>query len=532
MRMVVRNMSNRLMRIIIVDDEPIICEGLQKTINWAMLGAEVAGIAYDGEEALRLAAALAPDIVLSDIRMDGMDGLELAERLRQVNPQLIVIMISGYEDFEYARRAVRIGVTDYLLKPVEIDELMGVVGRAIERIREQEKAGAPEEDLLWFLSAIDGKPTYTESPLQRRSGWENQAYRIIVSQIENYGNHYIDLPDDARKQLQGQWLQAIDGALHNGGLRALSAFAHPNLLFTLVAAPESDDEAEWEARLEQAMLAWQGEGVLYCALSPAYTKLGETAAICDKARQQLAYHVLRTGSVLSEQACRKLEAGRQQRRGLGIVPDWAARLSGMLFRQEREEANQLVRELFALMREHQLLLTEALSLLEEQVALLRQRLRHSGLPAELAAEQKLHIDLHIHNSFAAVEELVLTELAALSAAISSQAMNKFYWAVEKAIRYMEEHYGQDLKASEVAAWLNITPSHFSYIFKQNTGKNFKEYMNSLRIEHARRLLETTNDKVFEIADQVGYSEYKYFVSVFKAVTGLTPKEYRAMKAGQ
>lgn len=524
------------MRIIIVDDEPIICEGLQKTVDWAMLGAEAVGIAYDGEEALRLAAALKPDIVLSDIRMDGMDGLELAERLRQANPQLAIVMISGYEDFEYARRAMRIGVVDYLLKPVEIEELMSVVGRAIERIREREQAGAPEEELLWFLSAIDGKPSYAESPLQRRSGWENQAYRIVASQVEDYGKHYAGLPDEERQQLQDQWLQRIEGALHAGDVQAMSAFGHPNLLYTLVAAaPAACSEAEWEARLEQAMRTWQGAGALYCALTPAYTQLGETAAMCGKARQQLAYHVLLPGSVLSEQACRQLEAARQQRRAAGsagVAPDWAARLSGMLFRQESEEANQLVREWFAWMREQRLLLAEAISLLEEQVALLRQRLRQSGLPPELAADHKLHIDLHIHNSLDAVEQLVLAELNALAAAIGSQAMSKFYWAVEKAIRYMEEHYGEDLKASEVAAWLNITPSHFSYIFKQNTGKNFKEYMNGLRIEHARRLLETTNDKVFEIADQVGYSEYKYFVSVFKAVTGLTPKEYRAMKAGQ
>ena len=93
---------------------------------------------------------------------------------------------------------------------------------------------------------------------------------------------------------------------------------------------------------------------------------------------------------------------------------------------------------------------------------------------------------------------------------------------------MADHYLSDLKASEVAAYLKITPSYFSNIFKQSTGKSFSEYMNELRINEARKLLLTTQDKVFEIADRVGYKEYKYFVSVFKLYTGMTPKKYRVL----
>ncbi|MFC6332770.1 helix-turn-helix domain-containing protein [Paenibacillus septentrionalis] len=190
----------------------------------------------------------------------------------------------------------------------------------------------------------------------------------------------------------------------------------------------------------------------------------------------------------------------------------------------------MLKAFLAEMRQNRLLLPEMLSIYEEQMALLRQRLRSNALHIDQANERKHPIDLHHYNSYEAIEHQLLEELHDLLEAVGNQSVNKSYWIVEKAMKYIAEHYSEDMKASEVAEWLNITPNHFSYIFKQNTGKNFKEYMNDVRIGHAQRLLATTNDKVFEIADRVGYKEYKYFVSVFKSVTGMTPKEYRAIKA--
>lgn len=118
-------------KMLIVDDEAVICEGLRYTIDWTKLGVEVVGEAYDGKEALRLVEEHGVQLVLSDIRMDGMDGLELAKHLRQRHPAVQVVMISGYEDFEYARQAIRLGVEDYLLKPVDIEELSSVVKKSL-----------------------------------------------------------------------------------------------------------------------------------------------------------------------------------------------------------------------------------------------------------------------------------------------------------------------------------------------------------------------------------------------------------------
>lgn len=158
-------------------------------------------------------------------------------------------------------------------------------------------------------------------------------------------------------------------------------------------------------------------------------------------------------------------------------------------------------------------------------------MRRSGL-TELDDIHLASPDMNHFNSYGSLERLVRGHMREWLRFIERSGMDKSYWIIEKAKKYMVEHYRADLKASEVASWLKITPSYFSYIFKQSTGKGFTEYMNEMRMEQAKELLATTHDKVFEIADKVGYKEYKYFVSVFKTYTGMTPKEYRGLSAAR
>lgn len=522
--------SGESIRMIIVDDEPIICEGLRRTIDWSQLGVEVVDVAYDGEQALQLVQAEQVDLVLSDIRMDGMDGLELAEQLKELHPEINCIMISGYEDFEYARRAMRLGVSDYLLKPVDIEELKTVVSRVIEQIHERNESGSKEEDVLWLMQAIHSKADIEAAPLRRCSG-AGGVCRVIASQLTDYERYYGDMSADEARRLQEEWTAALQACFHSAGLLTINAYAHPNLLYMFVHdAHNSLNEQQWQELLEQVNTNWQHGGGLYIATSSAYTESEKTPDVCERVKQMLPYHVLHPGAILHEQRCQQLEQARGSYRSYSPPDDWASRLGSLLYRQEWTEAENMVRKLVAEMRTQQLLLPELLSIYEEQMALLRQRLRHNGLQLDQSNERQQALDLYQYNSYNAVEQMLLEELHMLLDAVGNHAANKSYWIVEKAMKYISEHYSEDIKASEVAQWLNITPNHFSYIFKQNTGKNFKEHMNDVRIGHAQRLLAATNDKVFEIADRVGYKEYKYFVSVFKSVTGMTPKEYRAIKA--
>lgn len=524
---------DKKIRMIIVDDEPIICEGLKETIDWEQLGAEVAGVAWDGEQALQIVQSEPIDIVLSDIRMDGMDGLELAEQLRNLHPSISLILISGYEDFEYARRAMRLGAVDYLLKPVNIDELKTVVSRVIERIHSEADHISPEEAELWLMSAIYNKSDFSDKELLSRLKEYKGSFRIIASQLADFKLHYGELSAEGIKQLQDEWMSVLQSAFNAAGLTTISVYDSSNLLYTCIYDKHQTlDEQAWNPLMQQTVAGWKRDGRMYIAVSDASTDMEKAALMCEQVRQLLAYHVLLPDheAIITDQKRNELEEGRRAFHSYSPPEDFASRLSGLLYRQEWNEAKQTVETLFAEMRKQRLLLPEMLGIYEEQMALLRQRLRHNVVQFEQMSERQQAVDLHQFNAYDALEQLLLGELHALYELIRSQSVNKSYWVVEKAMKYVAEHYSKDVKAAEVAEWLNITPNHFSYIFKQNTGKNFKEYINDVRITQAQRLLATTNDKVFEIADQVGYKEYKYFVSVFKSVTGMTPKEYRAVRA--
>lgn len=517
--------AGKRVKMLIVDDEAVICEGLRYTIDWTKLGVEVVGEAYDGKEALALIEEHGVQLVLSDIRMDGMDGLELAKQLRQRHPAVQVVMISGYEDFEYARQAIRLGVGDYLLKPVDIEELSAVVNKIVAGIRSADKEEKAREVELWLSGMARHGSAYGKEPPPSLDGVQ---FRIVATQLADFHERFADMEADRYETIQEAWLLGLHRHLEGGPLRAVSVFDHENLLITLLASAERAEPKAWDEWLASALGSLDpGAGVrIYGGASAVYEDLGVTADRCAEAVRLLALHVLEGRRVLTADYGEAAMSGRALP-GFDIT-ETVQGLVSAFFKQDREEVRRTVEDLFRFCRESGYLLPEVWNLYEELFALLRQRLRKSGMTG-LDYARRGQPDPNIYNSYAGLETVVLEDMEELQRLIDQNGIDKSYWIVEKAKRFIVDRYRTDLKASEVAAWLKITPSYFSYIFKQSTGKGFTEYMNEMRIDQAKNLLATTQDKVFEIADKVGYKEYKYFVSVFKTYTGMTPKEYRGLR---
>ncbi|MDQ6417834.1 response regulator [Paenibacillus sp. LHD-117] len=516
-----------LVKLIIVDDEPVICRGLRLTIDWSELGVEVIGEAYDGEEALRLMEREQADIVLTDIRMDGMDGLELASQLNQRYPDVRIIIISGYEDFHYARQAMRIGVHDYLLKPVEIDELVKAVSRMVEEMRVRSRQDGSQEIKLWLTNVARNGIAYSKEAPPSLQG---SQYRIVASQLDRYQERYGELTPEQLDELREQWLDRIRQAAGlRPELRSFSIFDHENLLITLIVADGKLQAAEWETIWNQAARACMQPPALYLGVSQLYEDLNETALRCAEAANLLNYHVLEQATVLDSHT-ELLWSERRQPAALDLAQS-VQLLSSALFKQSQNDMQAAVASLFVFFKEQLYFLHEIESSYEELLALLRQRLRKSGITGLDSGISGSAIDLNLFNTYESLEQAVHRNMQKLFELIEQIGGDRSYWIVEKSKRYIEEHYTEELKASEVAAWLKITPSYFSYIFKQSTGKGFTEFLNELRMERAKCLLATTHDKVFEIAAQVGYKEYKYFVTVFKSYMGMTPKKYRSLQAG-
>lgn len=518
-------------QMLIVDDEPVICQGLRHTIDWSALGVDVIGEAYDGYEALELVEEYGVDLVLTDICMEGMDGLKLAEQLKAHFPQVHVIMISGHEEFDYARRAMKLGVQDYLLKPVEIDELIGVVGSVVQQWQQRQSLQDEKrkaEAAAWLLRQARH---IANDPLPEPIWLQGQSFTILATWLQHYQERHASRSPRQYAEIQQRWQQQLDDAWKAAGYRSVSCFEHHNLLLTLIVDQEKRSSThsvspQLLSITRQMIEDHSSEQPLQGGLAATYDALADTSLHCREAIRLLCQSV-RDEQRLSVGVDSSQAVKMEQELPIVDTADYCRRLTRVLFQQDHEGLLQLTAELFAEYDQHRYLLSDMMQTCEELTILLRQRLRNSGLQ-EGTAEPVIRLALPAYNSAAALQAQVSKEWRQLLEQLGRQGLDRHYWSIEKAKTMIRQQYDTDLKASEVAAWLKITPGYFSYIFKQGTGQSFTEYMNELRIQEAKKLLSTTPYKIFEIADRVGYREYKYFVSIFKQVTGMTPKEYRTL----
>ncbi|MFC0331207.1 response regulator [Paenibacillus sepulcri] len=518
-------------RMLIVDDEPIICQGLRQTIPWDSIGAEVAGEAYDGVEALQFVSGQPVDLVLTDINMDGMDGLELAKELKERWPQIRIIIVSGYDDFEYARRALRLGIEDYLLKPVNIEELMAMVqriGMEISLDAELEKKRERESWLKWMIQLVQGGAAIRkDADTPPSAAYGQSSYRFIASQLEDYAEWTSHSSEESQQSARIGWESTVHAALKPFDQEVISFFHHPNLLLSLCIGSRQVSQLDLSAALSAAQNMAPPVPRLYFGVSPAFSQLDEAYARSTEATTALQLAAIPEGRSIQFHDEEQI-SGRSP---LPFSPfELEKQLVHVLFHGGYEELDDIIGSIMQQFRERGYLLKEVLQAFKELSIILQRRLHTNGMDLSERTDpfNSGEIDLLTHNSYRAMESLLRKELWSLHAMIHSSLANKNHWIAERVNKHIDSSYHTDLKASELAALLKITPNYFSILFKQNFGKGFAEYLNEVRIERAKASLVGTDERVFEIAEKVGYKEYKYFCSIFKSHTGITPTQYRKL----
>lgn len=517
-------------KMLIVDDEPIICQGLRHTISWKSIGVEVVGEAYDGIEALAFLEHCPVDVVLTDVNMEGMDGLELAKELKKRFPPTRIIIVSGYDHFEYARQALRLGIEDYLLKPVNIDELMSMVQRIGEEITQERKLMGEQEverTRKWLMGqlqprVVDHNDDYV--PLMMTIG--SCTCWMIASQISDYAEWTHRSSEEKRREIRGLWEISVDSALSASGLETVSFFQHQNLLLSLVVGPPSMSAKDLNNIL-RGVLKLSEDLDLHASISRPFQGSEQIHASCMEAISLLHYAVL---SSLAPIVFHHEELILKRSHRLPELIVLEKNLIHALFQENDGELHQQMDEIMQEFRESGSLIKEIWQAFQELVIILQRRLKAAGI--DLTGYPNIfhsqEIDLLVHNSYRAMESLLRAELASMFSLIHNSLTGKNHWLADRVQSYIEARYNKDIKASEVAAWLKITPNYFSILFKQKFGKGFAEYLNEVRIEQAKAKLSGTDDRVFEIAESVGYKEYKYFCSIFKTYTGVTPTQYRKL----
>ncbi|WP_416147491.1 response regulator transcription factor [Salipaludibacillus sp. HK11] len=510
-----------MMNLLIVDDEPVICEGLQKTIAWEDIGVAVVGIASNGREAIEIIKEHPIDIVLTDVSMPEMDGLALAEYLSDEHDHINIIMFSGYDEFEYARQSFRLGVEDYLLKPVNIDELIALVSRIkqdkdMQQSRQHDHTQDSNPTIAHWIRHVIFQKNVDQTSFPT---WvHDYHFRVLVTEMTDY---YLS-SEDSQSDWKSLWTAYLESSPSLTHTESFIVENHLNELIT-VFFEKSSNTADNDA-IKQLCQDFDNNNVakLKHGLSSCASGLSHIHYQYQKARDILDHirHDNKLVEIFHQQAEPKI---------LQIPNNTVLQLQIAILNGDKQTLSETSTQLFEYFQKEALSVNNVFKSLREMEIILLSNIddlmkKRSKLTLQLQGEP----DLKIYNSYQAMEYLLLIDLNVLVS--ERNQPNKRNWIIHQALQYMETHYQKDIKAQQVAEDHFITPNHFSVLFKQETGKSFSECLNAIRINKASDLLLTTSNRVFEIAEFVGYSEYKYFVKVFKNHKGVTPTHFRALHA--
>jgi len=543
-----------MLDVLIVDDEPVARQSLRYLIDWESHGFTIAAEAENGQQALDMLAERHYSLVLTDIRMPTMNGLELIERMREVADTEVAIL-SGYDDFEYARQGMRLGVAEYLLKPVDEEELIALLHRAASAVEEKRRAErrdrmgltAIRDQFLRSLAQGAVRPRDIEEQLALlRMKPDVGRIALLLFELDfvygawEAGEHLTEQDTELRRYAVRNICEEIVG--ERGCVFELSEERYGVLLFESASEQggtgslmPSDLRAEAE-RLSAAAARFAKSSVTV-GLGSLANGYGELHAAHQAAERALdRKFLIGPGSVLEP-------SGSED-------PDRDGRRAGTSDRQadagNRMEATAA--ELTDAVRLHRSV--EAFAALDR----LRDEFQAAGVSAAQAKPVVIELFVQLFRivreagasedglfdpSIGDYERIMRTktveQLFRISREKCAAALELLQRTselrpnsvVDTLKRIVAEGYRDNISLRSVAQQIYMNPTYLGKLFKANTGMMFHDYLLQVRMERAKELLCSSDMKVYEIAEAVGYGELDWFYKRFKAYAGLSPSEYRA-----
>lgn len=530
------------LKALLVDDEIHILSNLSKILPWQDMGFEIVGLARNGKDALEAADLHRPDLILSDIRMPVMDGITLLQKIRELNFPCEFLLLTGYQEFEYARTAIRYGVKDYICKPIHYAELEETVGRIAGEIREKRKTLGMEKRLHqardlaaenFLLHALLGQETDNgalweeeEEPAKER------RYAVMLLDFEGYSHHSLPWSAHERKAWNLRTKHAIKeifGGVFPAGATVLQ-IREGEWCLVVPAKPDSPPITKRSLlpgleRLRQRLREGDEEGlaVRFC-LEPRPQAAQELHAAYNRLQQMLILNppeewFLEAGGGRAEDV-REIWSAEDSR----MHWRWIEQLGSGLRSGNQEALGQVVAELkryVGHVDEHHAY--AAVKLLHYLlIHLLREMRELQMLPGEQeeALWQRLQRSLDLKDLLSLIVSLIGQSRACLSSKKTSELL------MMTAQNYIQRHLGDDFGIEELADHLGISTSYFCLLFKNHFGETFVEYLTKQRIELAKCLLRESERSIAQIGSEIGYQERRYFTKVFQKYTGMTPSDYR------
>lgn len=510
------------MKLLIVDDEVIIRTGLSTVIKWAELGYELLQPAESAEEALSRLEVEQPDIILTDIQMTGRSGLELAGEVRRLLPDSEVIILTGYDDFSYAQRAIREGAGDYLLKTSRPDEIIRAVNGAKQRIVQKWESLKRDQlrDRL-FERLLEGTELDSRSvdkaakllPLLRMN--DASAFQAVIISADGWGDTIG----------QGYLLLFAVHNMISEMIEGEALLRNDSLVVVLRHEQMSGDLSELGRVLERIgrklkckLFGAAGSVVPdWSKLKSSYSEASYTFPFKGMTVDEglLAYNQIkdRQGgrTVCSGEEEAQLTALFQNGTEAGLY-QWVEKIIGLQLMDSNTTPESLRRFFHSV-----------------QISAYRwvERVITAYGDASLLSGANLVNSMSSSSNTAKGVESLFKQLNELMQMYRESVEQEGIPYIKRSIAYIHDHLDKELTLQQVAKHVHLNPNHFSEVFKRETGQTYIEFVTRTRMDRAKRLLDESPIKVSEVAGRVGYADMKYFSQLFKRSTGFTPSEYRS-----
>ena len=496
-------------KVLIVDDDFLVRTYLKQMINWEAHGFYIVGDAKNGREALEILQSSGADILIADVSMPIMDGIELTRQVKKISPRTHILILSCHDDFIYVKEAMKLGIDDYLLKnnlteetlldalnKISFDaeensdiERLALIGR--KKLREDFfKAFDAGNDKLNELARdanFDINFQTAAALMIIPKNWHEREQLLTEGERENFLSAFSEMALNTCRNLLGGRVHPLIFDSERGG------FFHWGLIvdgFSKEIAERLSNFAKLYFNLE-----------LKIFISPPRKILAELSSAWQKIYDDRADSYYLDEKIISVEEISPLEI----RIAEGLKSSGRELIEALSFTDEDfSVALKIFREKLLGAKLH----PEILSTFIGELFKAERNLLPSPLQAENFSEW-----------FSRLEKF-LRELR------GRQGKDYLHPAIRLALKYIEAHYHEDISQSDVAEAVHLNPSYFSTLFKKSLDKGFSDYLTELRIEHIKERLATTSEKIKNIAAAGGFSDYQYFVKVFKKNTGLTPGQYR------
>ncbi|UZQ85543.1 response regulator transcription factor [Thermoclostridium stercorarium] len=540
-----------MFKVMIIDDEPIIRKGIKNILNWEKFDCEVCAEASDGEEGKIIIEKYRPDILITDIRMPGTDGLKMISEVKALIPDCKIIVLTGYRDFDYVQEALKLGVFDFVLKPSKIEELTTIIHRAVEELKKL-KNRAEEFNKL--------KKLFEQNiPILREKFLYDLMYEIYPNteeilpraellgvKIESFFLLVVEIDTDENKKLsqyeKNLYLFGIVNTFMDVFSDSFSVIDVPlkdrGVAFILQGGNEKEklhnlisDKCNY---LQELLINCFGFTVTVAVSSEGrgIMQLPEKFRECIEALERKFY--IGNGTVIfynDMSGFLKFEDYSVLEEYQKLLLDGIKTGNEAIVMKRIEDIKKYINSLDHLNMEY-------LKNFYWGIITYINNIRLSVAMASNESKVESINIISLHNMISKSENInelndLLKEVSlSITAKINNYNNKSIKLILRNALEYIHQHYSEQLTLNDVAEHVYVSPSYLSRMFKKELGKNFVDYLNGLRIEKAKELLMDPKYKTYEVAEIVGIPDAHYFSRLFKKYEGLSPTEYRDASMGE